>query len=276
MRAETDRVRVYGRSRAAAPPVRSRRGFADSARRLPGRRHCARRRVRRRGRRPPSARDREAGCARDQEHSGAALPPAPRGRRRAGGRRARRGPRRAGDPRAGRHRRSRRREPALLSTARLPHARDRARRVHGGDRLSARQRGGRRRASRPRLARPQTMSAPSNTELYVRGIRTLLASWEVYAGGSEGAAVVRGAGVAAGVFPAEPQRGVYNNAVLERGLGACARAAAVDAMEAAYASAGIPRFAAWVHESDAAMREDVEARGYTLQESTCAMGLALS
>src|SRR3954453_13353776 len=33
-RAETDRVRVYGRSRAAASAVRSGRGFADSARRL--------------------------------------------------------------------------------------------------------------------------------------------------------------------------------------------------------------------------------------------------
>jgi ribosomal protein S18 acetylase RimI-like enzyme len=119
------------------------------------------------------------------------------------------------------------------------------------------------------------VSAPSDTELYLRGIRTLVASWEVYARGSEGAAIVRAAGVAAGVFPTEPQRGVYNNAVFERGLGACARAAALDAVDAAYASAGIARFAAWVHEGDAAMRVDVEARGYTLQESTRAMGLAL-
>jgi ribosomal protein S18 acetylase RimI-like enzyme len=120
------------------------------------------------------------------------------------------------------------------------------------------------------------VSTPSDSELYHRGIRTLLSSWEAYARGSQGAAVVRAAGVAAGVFPAEPQRDVYNNAVLERGLGACARAAALDAMEAAYASAGIARFAAWVHEADAAMRTDVEARGYTFQESTRAMGLALS
>src|SRR3954468_519120 len=115
------------------------------------------------------------------------------------------------------------------------------------------------------------MSAPSDTDLYLRGIRTLLGSWEVYARGSEGAAVVRAAGVAAGVFPAEPQRGVYNNAVLERGLEACARAAALDAMEAAYASAGIARIAAWVHEGDEAMRKDVEARDYTLREWTRAM-----
>jgi ribosomal protein S18 acetylase RimI-like enzyme len=120
------------------------------------------------------------------------------------------------------------------------------------------------------------MSPPSDSDLYLRGMRTLLASWEVYARGSEGAAVVRCAGVAAGVFPAPPQRDVYNNAVLERGLGARARAAALDAMEAAYASAGIDRFAAWVHAGDAAMREDVEARGYTLQEFTRAMGMALS
>jgi hypothetical protein len=38
-------------------------------------------------------------------------------------------------------------------------------------------------------------------------------------------------GVAAAVFPAEPERGVYNNALLARDLGAGARAAAVAAME---------------------------------------------
>jgi hypothetical protein len=39
-------------------------------------------------------------------------------------------------------------------------------------------------------------------------------------------------------------------------------------------SAGITRFAAWVHDSDLAMREDLRARGYLLAESTRAMGMA--
>jgi GNAT superfamily N-acetyltransferase len=46
-------------------------------------------------------------------------------------------------------------------------------------------------------------------------------------------------------------------------------------MEAAYAAAGVTRFAAWVHERDEAMRTDLERRGYTLHTSTRAMGMAL-
>jgi GNAT superfamily N-acetyltransferase len=118
------------------------------------------------------------------------------------------------------------------------------------------------------------MTAISGTELYRRGSETLVASWEAYADGSRGAAVLRLPGVAAAVFPTEPERGVYNNALLRHGLGPADRVTAVDAMEAAYASAGIPRFAAWVHEADRAMRAELDARGYTVDTSTRAMGMA--
>ncbi len=47
------------------------------------------------------------------------------------------------------------------------------------------------------------------------------------------------------------------------------------AVEAAYAAAGVGRFAAWVHESDAAMRDALQQRGSTLDETTRAMGMAL-
>jgi GNAT superfamily N-acetyltransferase len=120
------------------------------------------------------------------------------------------------------------------------------------------------------------MSAPADTELYLRGAATLLASWEEYARGADRAAVHRLPGVAAAVFPADPERAVYNNALLARGLGAPARAAALEAMEAAYAAAGVDRFAAWVHESDEPLRADVEARGYGLDTTTRAMGMALA
>jgi ribosomal protein S18 acetylase RimI-like enzyme len=116
----------------------------------------------------------------------------------------------------------------------------------------------------------------SSRDLYLRGVHTLVASWEAYAGGSETAAVIRSPGVAAAVFPCEPARAVYNNALLERDLAPAERAAALAAMEAAYAAAGVKRFAAWVHESDAALREDVLARGYTLDTSTRAMGMQLA
>ena len=68
----------------------------------------------------------------------------------------------------------------------------------------------------------------SSRDLYRRGMATLVASWEAYAGGSEEAAVIRSPGLAAAVFPSEPARAVYNNALLERDLGPAERAAASD------------------------------------------------
>lgn len=119
------------------------------------------------------------------------------------------------------------------------------------------------------------MTMLSDAELYRRGIETLIASWEVYARCARDASVQRYAGVTAAVFPAEPERSVYNNALLERNIGHFARARAVDAMQAAYAAAGVERFAAWVHEDDSAMRCDLESRGYTLDTTTRAMGMPL-
>ena len=119
------------------------------------------------------------------------------------------------------------------------------------------------------------MSRFTDAELYLRGRDTLLASWEAYACGAVGAAVKRFPGVAAAVFPEGPERAVYNNALLERGLGPGERAGALDAMETAYAAAGLTRFAAWVHESDRAMRDEIERLGYTLDTTTRAMGMAL-
>jgi ribosomal protein S18 acetylase RimI-like enzyme len=116
---------------------------------------------------------------------------------------------------------------------------------------------------------------PDGDELYARGTETLLASWEAYAAGACGAAVRRLPEVAVAVFPHGPERDVYNNAVLARGLPATRRPDAIAAMEDAYAAAGVARFAAWVHESDPAMREELQRRGYVLDETTRAMGMAL-
>ena len=77
------------------------------------------------------------------------------------------------------------------------------------------------------------------------------------------------------MFPHEPERAVYNNALLERDLGAGDRSGALDAMEAVYAAAGVARFAAWVHESDEPMRVELERRGYTLDTTTRSMGMEL-
>ena len=115
----------------------------------------------------------------------------------------------------------------------------------------------------------------SDSELYERGEATLLACWRAYAGKTPGAAVHRLAGVSAAVFPSEPERSLYNNAVLARGLAPAVRDATLDAMEAAYASAGVADFAAWVHETDVPMRRAIERRGYAIAETTRAMGAVL-
>ena len=119
------------------------------------------------------------------------------------------------------------------------------------------------------------MTVLTDADLYLRGIQTLLACWEECARGSTGAVVRRLPGVSVAVFPDGPERGFLNNAVLGQNLAPAARASAVEAMEAAYGAAGVGRFAAWVHERDQAMCGELERRGYTLEESTLAMGMAL-
>jgi ribosomal protein S18 acetylase RimI-like enzyme len=119
------------------------------------------------------------------------------------------------------------------------------------------------------------MPALTDAELYDRGVRTLLASWEEYARGAYGASVERFQGVTAAVFPHGPERGVYNNALFERGLTRTLRREAIGAMESAYAVATIDRFAAWVHEGDLPMRRELEDRGYRIVEATRAMGMSL-
>jgi GNAT superfamily N-acetyltransferase len=119
------------------------------------------------------------------------------------------------------------------------------------------------------------MIPPVDADLYRRGMKTTLAAWEEYARGTADAEVRRSPGVAAAIFPSEPERSVYNNAILGRDLPARDRAAAVAAMETAYDARGVTRFAAWVHETDEPLRSDLERRGYAVDETTRAMGLPL-
>ena len=120
------------------------------------------------------------------------------------------------------------------------------------------------------------MTPPADTDLYRRGMKTALAAWEEYASGTADAEVRRSPGVAAAIFPSRPERDVYNNAILERDLPGPDRADAVAAMETAYDARGVTRFAAWVHETDEPLRSDLERRGYTVDETTRAMGMALT
>ena len=106
-------------------------------------------------------------------------------------------------------------------------------------------------------------------DLYRRGAETLIASWEAYARAAPGAHVRRLPDIAAGVFPCEPERGIYNNVIVER-------AAALDDVETIYGTAGVERFAVWVHDSDDATRAAVESRGYVFDSSTRAMARELA
>jgi hypothetical protein len=114
----------------------------------------------------------------------------------------------------------------------------------------------------------------SDADLLERGTRTLVASWEAYAGCATRASVKRQPGVTAAIFPCEPERSVYNNAVLDRDLDSQGRADAFAATRAAYAAA-VDRFAAWAYEAGSSMQCDLKRPGYTLDSTTRAMAMSL-
>jgi ribosomal protein S18 acetylase RimI-like enzyme len=127
-------------------------------------------------------------------------------------------------------------------------------------------------AGRSRLA----TRAPSDAELFARGAATLVASWGEYARWAADAAIHRLPGVVAAVFPCPPERAVYNNALVARGLSNRERARALVALERAYAESGVTRFAVWANEDDDALGSELEQRGYRLDTTTRVMGMALA
>src|SRR5690349_17198955 len=106
-------------------------------------------------------------------------------------------------------------------------------------------------------------------DLYRRGTETLIASWQAYARAATDAAVHVAPGLAAAVFPHQPESGIYNNVIVEH-------ARALDEAEAIYAAASVTRFAVWVHDSDEATRSAVESRDYVFDSSTRAMAMELA
>ncbi len=109
----------------------------------------------------------------------------------------------------------------------------------------------------------------NDRDAHLVGMRSAFAAWELYAAGTPGAAVRRGSGWTASVFPEGPEAAYLNNAVLERGLPGGRLAAALDELELAYA--GIDQYAVWLTDDDHAARARLEARGYVLDTSTAAM-----
>jgi ribosomal protein S18 acetylase RimI-like enzyme len=115
----------------------------------------------------------------------------------------------------------------------------------------------------------------TDDQLYERMRATFLASWARVAAGSQRASIEAVRGATVGVFPAGPERGIYNNALLDRGLDEPRAARAVDAVAATYADAGIERYAVWAHESETAAIAELVGRGYALDTWTRAMAMPL-
>jgi ribosomal protein S18 acetylase RimI-like enzyme len=109
----------------------------------------------------------------------------------------------------------------------------------------------------------------TDEELYRRGIDTAVACWRRFAASVPDAAVHRLEHADVAVFPRDPERSIYNNAVLARG----ASSHQLDAVEQLYAEADVPGYAVWVHESDGVARDVIERRGYRIVTSTRAMGM---
>jgi GNAT superfamily N-acetyltransferase len=115
----------------------------------------------------------------------------------------------------------------------------------------------------------------SDAELYTRSGATLVASWGEYARGASGAALRLIRGAAVGVFPNEPERSIYNNALLDCQVDEVDREATLDALVDLYAKAGVDKYAVWVHESDPSTVAHLAARGFGVEESTRVMGMDL-
>ena len=126
------------------------------------------------------------------------------------------------------------------------------------------------------IAAIDTTAAPAaEEEQYGRMAEGLVAASRHFAAASTGAFVIDEPGVSIDVFPTEPDRTIYNNALFDRGLATDARRAALDAMEAVYLQAGVDGYAAWAHETDRPLIDDLLVRGYRLSESTRAMAIGL-
>jgi len=110
-------------------------------------------------------------------------------------------------------------------------------------------------------------------ELFDRSVATLVQSWCYLAAGSPGAEVIETKGAAIAVFVYSPDREFLNNTVLTRGVEDFG--VALDTAERKYAHHGVERYAIWVHESEAEVAREVEARGYGYDSSTCTMAMPI-
>jgi ribosomal protein S18 acetylase RimI-like enzyme len=116
---------------------------------------------------------------------------------------------------------------------------------------------------------------PTDQQLYDRLAATLVASWAAYATGTPEASIESVPGASAAVFPSGPERAVYNNALLDRGLDRPAAAEAASAIARVYAAADVERYAIWVHDSESESIATLAERGLRIDTSNRAMAMRL-
>jgi GNAT superfamily N-acetyltransferase len=107
-----------------------------------------------------------------------------------------------------------------------------------------------------------------------RSLATLVESWDYLASGSPGAEVVRAEGAAIAAFVHAPDREFLNNALLWPGIADLGSTLAT--IERTYARHRVGRYAVWVHDSEAAVAAELEARGYACDSSTRALAMTLA
>ncbi len=115
---------------------------------------------------------------------------------------------------------------------------------------------------------------PNAVELFDRSLMTLVQSWQYLASGSPGAEMIEVDGAAIAIFVHSPDREFLNNAMLARGAGN--PSPVLEAIERAYASRDVERYAVWVHESEVTVAREVMARGYGLDSSTRTMAMSIA
>ncbi len=117
------------------------------------------------------------------------------------------------------------------------------------------------------------MGEPTAGELFDRSVATLVRSWAYLATGSPGAEVVEIDEAAIAIFLHSPDREFLNNTVLTRGMENLD--ATLKTVERAYADHNVKRYAVWVHESEEATANELEARGYDYDSSTRTMAMPI-
>jgi GNAT superfamily N-acetyltransferase len=101
---------------------------------------------------------------------------------------------------------------------------------------------------------------------------SMVETWRLIAGHSEGGRAIERDGVFAAVVPATPRRSVSNSVLYSD---ADALAASLDELEAAYEEAGVEAWTVWVPEDDTGAATALERAGHVLDASPRGMGAEL-